>query len=362
MLKTGIRALRTASRTIQRSAQSLARSVGVEEQYEEFQQRVDELPLVRPAKKLAQNVGHTIAPEQKALYGQEAGPFKVSTFRKDFVDEPRGRKIPMTVYYPTKSSEKTPVVVISPGLGGNAATYRYLGRHLASHGYTVLQPTHKGSDTCAVVSSPLTSFTQKELVDRSKDVRFALDLLEDAELPRVISDQADIERAALAGHSFGGLTAQVMAGVVSRDEDGKALPLTDERLDAFVSMSPFGDTLPTQILNMDPQTYEHIEQPILFLAGDKDRIFNLGNTSAHKAPYQGASSVDKYHLEIGDAHHLDFGQIFGWFDRNTADMTKSTTLAFLDAHLKSDEGALEYLIHELPDAARSRNSVADTPT
>lgn len=362
MLKLGIRTLRTATRTALKTTEAVATALGVEEQVEKFQKGVESLPLVKPVTDLAVGAADFVAPEHQPLYKQEAGPHDVGTHRETFVDESRGREVPLTVYYPEESAEKSPVVVVSPGLGGNGATYRYLGKHLASHGYTVLQPTHEGSDTKAVLTNPLKSYNQGELADRKADLSFSLDLLSEGQLPDEVSENADLEQVALAGHSFGALTAQAMAGVVTRDGEGQELDLKDERFDAFIAMSPFGDSAPTKLLGMDPQTYDQIDQPIMYISGDKDRALVLGKgVQAHRVPYEQTASKDKYFLEVGGAHHLDFGQVFGLADRNTADMTKSTSLAFLDAHLKGEEPAQAYLADDLPGIARSRDSMASVP-
>ncbi|MCA9781870.1 MAG: hypothetical protein KC800_34365, partial [Candidatus Eremiobacteraeota bacterium] len=247
----------------------------------------------------------------------------------------------------------------SHGLAGNEYTYRYFGKHLASHGYTVLQPTHVGSDTASFIKKPgINIFSQHELVDRGKDVSFALDLLEQGKLPDNLSEKVDLEHVALAGHSFGALTAQAMAGVEVTDHEGHKVPIEDDRFDAYIAMSPYGDSLPTYLLGMDPKTYEKIEKPLLTISGDHDRLFTgTEGPRVHRDTFNGASSNHKYHLEIDKTVHASFAQVFGVVGM-TAAMTNSTSLAFLDAHLQGNEKAHDYLVDELPKVARSRKSDA----
>lgn len=359
MLKVGTRALRSLTRHAVKTTEGVANALGVDQQLESFQNGVESLPLVKPLKVLASEVAEAIAPEHQPLYKGESGPHEVATHRQAFRDEERGRDVPLTVYYPKKSQEKSPVVVVSHGLGGNAATYRYLGRHLASHGYTVLQPTHVGSDTKAVLTKTLSSFSQDELVARKNDISFSLDLLDGGQLPASITKQADKENVAVAGHSFGALTAQAMAGLTTENGDGQKLDLSDDRVDAYIAMSPYGDSAPTHLLGMDVGSYDQIEQPIMYMSGEKDRTFTLGKgPKVHLQPYQDTASEDKYHLQIGGARHLDFGQVVGWADPTTANLTKSTSVAFLDAHLKQEEPAQAYLADDLPRVASSWDSVA----
>ncbi len=368
MLKLiGPRTIVSLTRHALKTTEAVADTLGVGEQLETFQKGVGQLPAVGAAAGWVAERAGDIAPEPEALYKGEPGPYKVKTHRQTFVDESRGRKVPLNVYYPEKKGEskkeKSPVVVLSPGLGGNAATYRYLARHMASHGYLVLQPTHEGSNTKAMLTkTPLFSFTQKELIQRKADLSFSLDLLEGGKLPKEISATADTENTALVGHSFGALTAQAVAGVATRDKEGQEIDMAEERFDAFIAMSPYGDSVPTRILGMDPNTYSRVEQPIMYMSGDDDRTFTMGaGPKVHLTPYEGTASEDRYHVLVGGASHMDFAQVFGVADQNTADMTRSSSIAFLDAHLKGEDEARAYLADDLPRVARSRDSLASVP-
>ena len=313
------------------------------------------------AKDMAKRALKGLARPKLPLYKDGEGPYGTKIERFDFKDETRNRDIPLVVYSPENKDglEKSPVVVFSHGLAGNEYTYRYFGKHLASHGYTVLQPTHVGSDTTSFIKRPgLNIYSQQELVDRGKDVSFALDLLEKGKLPLSVSEKVDLENVALAGHSFGALTAQAMAGVEVTDHEGHKVPIEDDRFDAYIAMSPYGDSLPTHLLGMNPKTYEKIEKPLLTISGDHDRLFTgTEGPRVHRDTFNGASSNHKYHLEIDKTVHASFAQVFGVVGM-TAAMTNSTSLAFLDAHLQGNEKAHDYLVDELPKVARSRKSDA----
>jgi predicted dienelactone hydrolase len=62
------------------------------------------------------------------------GPFPVSILREIWFDEPRLRKVPVKIHFPSTGEGLFPVVFFSHGLGGSREGYAYLGRHWASHG------------------------------------------------------------------------------------------------------------------------------------------------------------------------------------------------------------------------------------
>lgn len=288
-------------------------------------------------------------------YKAEPGPYTIDLHQQVFRDHTHGREVPICILYPLgrPTGGGFPVVVISPGLGARAQATRYLERHLASHGYIVVSPTHQGSDWLAVFRrTPLGAFSRKELSVRVSEVRLALDLLHFEKLPSHICRRADKDNAALVGHSFGALTIQAVAGVPVLDPHGEQSPLRDERFRAFVCMSPYGDSFPAARLGMTQQGYANIDKPILFMSGDRDDLWTVGRGPAtHLKPYRWVTSQDRYHLLIGDTCHSDFSQILGRIKPNTALMVNSSTTAFLDSYLKEIPEARQYLRDDLAVAA-----------
>jgi predicted dienelactone hydrolase len=279
-----------------------------------------------------------------------------------------GRQVPVTVLHPLglPPAGGFPVVIVSPGLGARPHATRYLERHLASHGYLVLCPTHLGSDWAAVLRrTPLGAFSQREMLTRVSEVSLAYELLAGDQLPDHLRGRADIERVAVAGHSFGALTAHALAGVPIKDPAGQEVSLRDERFRAFVSMSPYGVAFPAQRLGVSQEGYAEIDRPILFMSGDRDDLWTVGRgPHTHLGPYRWVKTPDRYHVLIGNTRHSDFSEVMGLIKRRTATMVNSTTTAFLDwtafldCYLKEDPAARAYLRHDLAVAASHYQSWA----
>ena len=302
-------------------------------------------------------LGHTPGPPDNVCqaYKAEAGPFAIDLYQQTYRSPTLGHEVPLTILYPLglPSSGGFPVVVVSPGLGARAQATRYLEKHLASHGYIVICPIHQGSDWLAVCRrTPFGAFSRKELLTRVSEVSLSLDLLHNGRFPRHICARANEERVGLVGHSFGALTIQAVAGVPVLSSSGQETPMADPRFQAFVCMSPYGDSFPARRLGMTAEGYARIDRPVLFMSGDRDDLWTVGRgPHTHLGPYRWVSTPERYHVLIGNTKHSDFSEMLGRIKRSTRTMVNSSTTAFLDAYLRKDADALHYLKHDLPEAA-----------
>ncbi|MGK7926460.1 MAG: alpha/beta hydrolase, partial [Spirulina sp.] len=127
-------------------------------------------------------------------------------------DRHRDRAFPADFYLPhRRDGDRSPLIVISHGLGSDRQTYTYLARHLASHGFAVAVPEHPGSNA-RQLQNLVEGLTQdisppREFVDRPLDITFLLD-----RLAQMYGDRLDWQRVGVLGQSFGGYTALALAG------------------------------------------------------------------------------------------------------------------------------------------------------
>jgi dienelactone hydrolase len=170
----------------------------------------------------------------------------------------KNREVLARIYLPAHNGQAlhkaAPLVVFSHGIGGSREGYSYIGKYLAAKGIAALHVQHAGSDRSLWFGNPLQMLgrlqeaaKESEAIDRTKDIRFALDqVLADSALKGKI----DPHNIAAAGHSYGANTTLLLSGARVQRE-GNALDLADPRIKAAVIISapPFyGEGDPTKIL------------------------------------------------------------------------------------------------------------------
>jgi len=192
------------------------------------------------------------------------GPFEVGLYEEEFIDRDRPtqangayggadrRSLPTSVWYPLGGEVGArPLLLFSHGFTSLRGNGRYLGEHLASHGYVV-----------AAADFPLTSAWApggallEDLVNQPGDLSFLIDRL--AAYSRVaghaLSGRIDESRIGALGISLGGLTSTLV---------GLHPDLRDPRVDAVLSIAG-----PTR--NFTTEFFDGVEVPFLMLAGDLD--------------------------------------------------------------------------------------------
>ena len=271
-------------------------------------------------------------------YKVESGSWGVQT-RTHKLPGVRGRTpLSVTLTFPNEWSGPIPTFVLSPGLGAHPTANRYLERHLASHGYLVARPSHRGSDWIAVATrTPLGAFTRSELGHRVREMESVIFALESGELGFLPAEG----QMALGGHSFGALTACVLAGLPA---EGLELQRESYSAQALVALSPYGDSFPTRSMGIDPDGFSELSHPVLFMSGTRDELFTLGKGSkTHLEPFKISGAQEKRHVVVGKTRHGSFSEIFGWVRKETRVMVNSSVAAFLDTHLLDNPESREYL-------------------
>jgi len=239
------------------------------------------------------------------------GPHPAGVVTVHTKDERRGRELPLEIWYPAAEAHRGedfdaalqdgyrpipaappvlqaavrdvapaggrhPVVAFSHGFGGHRCQSTFLCTHLASHGFVVVAPDHAGNTITDLMAEMLQAFgaggggldpeAMLGRVDRMADVRpgdvsHALDRVLDA---GAAPCEVDPARVAVAGHSFGGWTALMVAGSDPRIR--AAVPLAPAGGQTELPVNPFADRM-----SLDwPRAV-----PTLYLAADRDSLLPL---------------------------------------------------------------------------------------
>jgi predicted dienelactone hydrolase len=249
-----------------------------------------------------------------------------------------------------------PVVILSPGNGGNAEFYASYAEDLASHGYIVVGLEHP-YDVAAVAladgsfavfdpaqwpatGSARTEFFGRRMDERAADVSFALDQLEQLDARSgPLRGLLDLEHVGIMGHSMGGITA---AAACRQDPRLKACLNIDGSLAGGPLSARAGDARPAQ--------------PFMYLT--KDQTVAAPAATLFAAPGGAWSRV-----VVPGATHVEFtdGPLFvpslDPFARK-ADRVIATarmyTLAFFDRYLK---GASSPAFQDLQTPVKARVEV-----
>lgn len=107
------------------------------------------------------------------------------------------------------SADNVPVVLLSHGAMGAAANYSWIAEHLARHGFLVLGVSHFGESPVFGADSTRPQSVAR-FDDRTRDLNAALEFL--LERSRY-APRLDRERLAAIGHSSGGASLLMLAGV-----------------------------------------------------------------------------------------------------------------------------------------------------
>ncbi len=188
----------------------------------------------------------------------------------------RGDDLEVRVSAPVTGAN-LPVVVFSHGFGWSADGYAPLADFWAGHGFVVIQPTHLDSRMLALpADDPRTPDIWRE---RARDLTRVLDHLE----PIVaagpdLAGRVNLQRVAVAGHSWGAQTAGMLLGARVLDPDGQpGENLRAPRVTAGLLLSATGtggaDLTPfaaEHFAFMNP-SFDAMTTPTLVVAGSRDQ-------------------------------------------------------------------------------------------
>lgn len=175
-------------------------------------------------------------------------------------DEPRGRRMGVRIRWP-EIQQASPLILYSPGLGSGLSNGQAWCERWQRAGFVVVTLSHPHTNE-SLWDTRVTSFSQNmtRALDASQyparvaDCRHVLDLcLRDKELSKWI----DPERIGAAGHSYGALTVQALAGQAGPSQ-------RDDRIRAFVSLSPGAGS------KASAARMKTVKLPFLSLTGKQD--------------------------------------------------------------------------------------------
>lgn len=254
-----------------------------------------------------------------------------------FVDRERNRLIPLDLYVPDQAIvEDAPLVVLSHGFAADRRFLTYVGKHLASHGLTVVALEHVGSNVDALNNTPIDPaaleepsriLPASEFLDRPRDVTYVLDRLTWMEqVSPMLGGKFDPERVVLMGHSLGGYTGFALAGA---QLDLSALPPFCNSLTP-VGLSPadwlqcaamalpemtadLSDDRIVQVIAMNPlvgrlfgrQGLADVAVPSIILTGTKDGV--TPTLAQQLGPFQQLKGTNHHLIAVIGGTHLSVG-------------------------------------------------------
>jgi predicted dienelactone hydrolase len=193
-----------------------------------------------------------------------------------------------------------PAIVISHGLGSDVTTYDYLARHLASHGFVIINVEHPGSNADQIqdllAGQAAEVVPDNEFVARPAQISQVLDYLEERSRPNgPLQGIINFRRIGVMGQSFGGYTSLALTGApVNFESLQNACPpqvfslnlslllqcqasllarpnqmmanLADERFRAAIAINPITSVL------FGPDSMSQIQTPTMIIAGSSDTV------------------------------------------------------------------------------------------
>ncbi|MEU5838630.1 chlorophyllase [Streptomyces diacarni] len=260
------------------------------------------------------------------------------------------------------TGDDLPVILLSHGHGGSLSLssedgYMPIAQRWASAGFVVIQPTHLSSRRLGHLweTTPGAPLFWRS---RAEDMIHILDRLDEVEKSVPLLDgRLSREDIAVAGHSLGGATAEVLLGAEITDPDtGERVSYLEPRIKEgilFAAPGRGGDTLngpmADQMRPFRTVDFSTMAQPALVVAGDQDdpRHFTDMGPAWYHDPYHLAPGAKTLFTVFGAGHLL--GGIQGYDAAESAQLSDENpahvaaiaqlTAAYLRARFGRDEGA-----------------------
>ncbi|MEN3973513.1 hypothetical protein [Emcibacter sp. SYSU 3D8] len=301
-------------------------------------------------------------------YAGSRSPADICSDSGSLYDEARGLGLTYSLHRPARPDGLLPVVIYSAPMnwGGRfpaTPSAYYIAEHLARAGYLAVNIRSTDSDRfvlpqdIATVPDPRT-YIRDAIRDperprnRFLDMGFLLDKMLGWNSTGALAGHIDGERIGICGHSFGARTAMALIG----ERIGPArLSYRDARLKAAMVYSLGPSVAPG---NLAP-VYGDVRVPVCFMGGSRDFSWDTPAPPADRVrPYYWTNAPVQYKIVLKGADHLTFpgGRaetgVANRRELRNLQFIRSISLAFWDAHLRGDAGALDWLRSGLGDALR----------
>jgi len=310
---------------------------------------------------------------------RQKGRFRVKEKRWILTDQSRERSFHVDLYRPRRLlRDKTPVLVISHGLGSTTEEFAPIAQHLASYGFVVVVPQHIGSDheqtQDLLRGLSRDVFLNEEFIDRPLDISYLIDELERRNI-REFGGKLVIDKVGIFGHSFGGYTALAVAGAtIDFDHLEKECKIGEGRLNTALLLQCQALVLKRQEYNFrddrvvavlghnpvnrtifGPEGLGKIQIPILFGAGSYDPatpfIYEqlesftwLDTANKYLMLQEGQAHIDLSFVDGGISEVIDSVEKLALPETQLLrDYSHATILAFAEVYVANDLNYLPYL-------------------
>lgn len=223
-----------------------------------------------------------------------------------WVHAARERTLPWRLRLPA-GDEPCPLVLYSHGLGGSREGGQAWGNAWADSGIAVLHLQHPGSDIEVLRGGGARALqaaaSADQMIERLLDLRFAInELLRRAGGGEAPWNRIRADATGVAGHSFGALATQAVAGQRYPGIDG----LSDPRPRAFVALSP---SLPVGGELSPSEAFAGVVRPFFALTGSLDAspVQRKQAHSQRAAVYDALPRGQRALLWLAGADHQTFG-------------------------------------------------------
>jgi dienelactone hydrolase len=310
---------------------------------------------------------------KKSLLSVEEGNQVISFSPVVFPMAGRPVELQMKISAPATGSE-LPVILLSHGHGrsnflSSLHGYAPIADFFAAQGFVVIQPTHLNSKTLALPVGPEGPTFWKS---RPQDMSFILDNLDKIILSVPgLSGRVDTANVAAIGHSLGGHTVAMLAGMEVTDPvTGEVVNFAEPRLKAWVVIgvpgSPEGlNANGNQIYGVPLKgtNYGTMTLPVLVVNGDKDKNSNFSDLDNWRADAYHHSPGPKSLLTVFDAEHI-FGGISGYDALETSDENPDrvsflcmSILSYLRTAFDPKDNSWEDLKNEINDVPGAKGRI-----